>query len=193
MEVSSSCTSNCPRFTGSPFSFSTDSTMAETSARRSARFSGRIEPVMAGPEASVLLASVRMSSADSSSAGGAAAWASLSFPPGEALLQAAATSAIAPMTMILTAMRLMALRLPFTGSPESAPSLCQYCIGLRQVLTPPAEDLLPLPGCRTVVLQELAPDMSTGADTREHRIDDARRAIDDVQRRRKAFPGLARR
>ena len=60
--VSSSLTSTSPRLTGSPFSFSTCSTTADTSARRSALRSGWIEPVMTGPEASASLCTVIKSS-----------------------------------------------------------------------------------------------------------------------------------
>src|SRR5450830_591176 len=69
IDVSSSRTSRSPLRTASPFSFSTCSTTAPTSARRSARRSGWIEPVMTGPAASELLWTVNRSSADTSSLG----------------------------------------------------------------------------------------------------------------------------
>ena len=76
--VSSSLTSTSPRLTTSPFSFSTCSTTADTSARRSALRSGWIEPVMTGPEASELLCTVSRSSGDTSSlTGGLASLPSL--------------------------------------------------------------------------------------------------------------------
>src|SRR5437762_12169129 len=40
-----------------------------------------------------------------------------------------------------------------------------------------------LPGCRLVVLEEEAPEVLAGAESREDRIENARRAVDDVQRR----------
>ncbi len=89
MAVSSSRTSKSPRCTTSPFSFSTCSTTADISARRSARRSGCTVPVMVGPEVSALLATVNRSSGESSR--GRAEAAFLSTAAG-ALLQAARVS-----------------------------------------------------------------------------------------------------
>ena len=72
IEVWSSRTSRSPRFTGSPFSLSTASTMADTSARRSARRSGSTEPVIEGPEVNAALRSTNTSSSAMSSGGAAA-------------------------------------------------------------------------------------------------------------------------
>ncbi len=62
MAVSSRRTSRSPLWTASPFSLSTARTIVGTSARRSARRSGWMEPVMAGPEVSALLRTVWTSS-----------------------------------------------------------------------------------------------------------------------------------
>jgi hypothetical protein len=80
MAVASRRTSASPLRTWSPFSRSTCITTACTSARRSARRSGWIDPVIEGPEVSAVLRTVCRSSGEISNAvAGAAApfWAAL--------------------------------------------------------------------------------------------------------------------
>ena len=108
--VSSSFTSKSPRLTGSPFSFSTCSTTAETSARKSARRSGWIEPVITGPEASASLRTVSRSSGATNSWLGllSLAWA-VAFGPALAgslpsLPQAARADAMARTSRVLRSM-----------------------------------------------------------------------------------------